>query len=345
VIPTSDLAGLLPVASEAGAIAITAGALALGLRHGIDWDHIAAITDITSSAAATDEADEAWLLREPGLQLTDESHHALAEASTMLEHAHAAPVAAGASTHRHSHDPAHPHDEAAHAPHQMSMWERQRRPILLGTLYALGHGTVVIALGLLALVASSILPDWIDPIMSRVVGLTLLLLAGYLYYSVYRYFRGGEFHMRSRWMLLFSFAREGWSRLLAVVRRHPYHRVAHTHQQYGPRTAFGIGAIHGVGAETGTQVLLIAAATGASNTATGIAALFAFVTGVLISNSFVTIASTAGFVSARRRQWLYVGAGILAATFSLIIGLAFVLGQDSILPDLDPYLEWIGGPR
>jgi len=56
--------------------------------------------------------------------------------------------------------------------------------------------------------------------------LTLLMLAGYLYYSVYRYFRGGEFHMRSRWMLLFSFAREGWARLLAVVRRHPYHRVA-----------------------------------------------------------------------------------------------------------------------
>lgn len=103
--------------------------------------------------------------------------------------------------------------------------------------------------------------------------------------------------------------------------------------------------IHGVGAETGTQVLLIAAATGASSTATGVAALFAFVTGVLISNSFVVIASTAGFVSASRRQGLYVTAGVLAATFSLVIGLAFILGEDSILPDLDPYLQWIGGPR
>ena len=50
-------------------------------------------------------------------------------------------------------------------------------------------------------------------------------------------------------------------------------------------------------------------------------------------------------VSAKKRQWLYVGAGILAATFSLVIGLAFVFGEDAVLPDLDPYLQWIGGPR
>ena len=31
--------------------------LLLGIRHGIDWDHIAAITDITSTTAATGMAD------------------------------------------------------------------------------------------------------------------------------------------------------------------------------------------------------------------------------------------------------------------------------------------------
>ncbi len=346
MIPVSDLVMLIS-SLKPGGVAITAGALALGLRHGIDWDHIAAITDITSSSAATDTAGEEWLIREPGVLLTDESHHALGDDSTMAEHAHAVVMTTGAdaSAHRHSHEPGHPQDATAHRPSGESRWRGQRRPILLGTLYALGHGTVVIGLGLLALLVSSVLPAWIDPIMGRLVGVTLLMLSGYLYYSVYRYFRGGEFRMRSRWMLLFALVREGWSRLLAWARQHPYHRVAHTHQEYGPRTAFGIGAIHGVGAETGTQVLLIAAAAGASSTAAGIAALFAFVTGVLISNSFVTLVSTVGFVSAKRRQWLYVGAGILAATFSLVIGLAFVLGEDTLLPDLDPYLEWIGGPR
>src|SRR3989337_2611463 len=63
-----------------GSIGIIAAALALGIRHGIDWDHIAAITDITSTTAATHGPEEKWLVREPGLMLTDESHHALASA-------------------------------------------------------------------------------------------------------------------------------------------------------------------------------------------------------------------------------------------------------------------------
>ena len=56
----------------------------LGIRHGIDWDHIAAITDITSSAAGDEVDDEEWLVREPGLLLTDESHHAIADAIAIV---------------------------------------------------------------------------------------------------------------------------------------------------------------------------------------------------------------------------------------------------------------------
>jgi cytochrome c biogenesis protein CcdA len=62
----------------------------------------------------------------------------------------------------------------------------------LGTLYALGHGAVVIALGVAALAFGAILPDWLDPIMGRIVGLTLVLLGVWVLYSVYRYARGGE---------------------------------------------------------------------------------------------------------------------------------------------------------
>ena len=36
-------------AAQAGSLTLLGTALALGFRHGIDWDHIAAITDITSS--------------------------------------------------------------------------------------------------------------------------------------------------------------------------------------------------------------------------------------------------------------------------------------------------------
>jgi high-affinity nickel permease len=37
------------VAEPAANIGVLATGLLLGVRHGIDWDHIAAITDITSS--------------------------------------------------------------------------------------------------------------------------------------------------------------------------------------------------------------------------------------------------------------------------------------------------------
>jgi high-affinity nickel-transport protein len=213
----------------------------------------------------------------------------------------------------------------------------------LGTLYALGHATVVTLLGLLALLAAGFLPDWIDPIMGRVVGVTLLLLAGYLYYSIYQFFRGGEFRIRSRWMLVFAMARNAYRWLMARVHGHEHHTVAHV-EQYGPRTAYGIGLIHGIGAETGTQVLVIATAVGAGSKAAGVVALLAFVIGLLISNSVVIIATAAGFVSASKRQWLYVAAGMLAATFSLVLGLMFVFAEEGLLPSLDPYFRWIGGP-
>src|SRR5438105_5054597 len=38
--------------AQASAVGLMSTALVLGVRHGIDWDHIAAITDITSTASA-----------------------------------------------------------------------------------------------------------------------------------------------------------------------------------------------------------------------------------------------------------------------------------------------------
>ena len=42
--------------------------------------------------------------------------------------------------------------------------------IRLGMLYALGHGVVVIALGIAAISFGALLPDWLDPLMGRIVG-------------------------------------------------------------------------------------------------------------------------------------------------------------------------------
>ena len=124
-------------------IGLVVTALGLGFRHGIDWDHIAALTDITGAQ------------------------------------------------------------------------EDRRQSLLLATMYALGHALVVFALGVVAIVLSAEIPNWLDDAMSRIVGLTLLTLGVYVFISLARH--GREFRMRSRWMLVFGAARR--AALWITIRR------------------------------------------------------------------------------------------------------------------------------
>jgi high-affinity nickel-transport protein len=266
-----------------------------GFRHGIDWDHIAAITDITSS-------------------------------------------------------------------------QEDRRPALLyGTLYALGHALVVMALGILAIVAGERLPDSFDNTMTRIVGVTLLLLGVYVFYSLIRH--GRDFRMRSRWMLVFAGVRRGvrWARqrvragaengnepaaaidadeegLDAAYWHHGHHgRPGHHHHErpepddtfvnYSRATAFGVGMIHGVGAETPTQVLLFLSAAGVGR-GLGVLVLVAFIVGLLASNSTITLGSSYGFLTASKNFPLYATVAVLTGVFSLLIGAIFVTGRTTLLPAL-----------
>ncbi|HXH23127.1 MAG TPA: hypothetical protein VNN10_13970 [Dehalococcoidia bacterium] len=340
------------LASGVGGVGVYTAALALGIRHGIDWDHIAAITDITSTTAGVEEEHETWLIAEPGVMLTDESHHAVHGPHDHEDEAH--PVIDGDDV-PHSHGE---HYEPAAAlaggggggvavmarPAAKPVLAQQRAALLYGSLYALGHGAVVVLLGMAAILASEFLPSWIDPVMERVVGVTLIFLSLYLFYSLYRFFRGGgEFRLRSRWMLVFAGVANAWHWVRSRIGPHEHVHV-HAVQTYGARTSFGIGLIHGIGAETGTQALVIATAVGATSQLTGVLALLAFVLGLLISNSFVTVVSAYGFISAQKRQWIYVAVGFIAAVFSLVIGLVFLGASTGVLPDLDRFVRWIGGP-
>jgi hypothetical protein len=102
--------------------------------------------------------------------------------------------------------------------------------------------------------------------------------------------------------------------------------------QYQRGTAFLVGMLHGVGAETPTQILIFTAAAGAGGAGAGIAVLGAFIVGLVVSNSVITVGSTLGFLQATRNFAVYATVAVVAGTFSLVIGILFVLGQDSILP-------------
>jgi high-affinity nickel-transport protein len=310
---------------DPAAVGILITGLILGIRHGIDWDHIAAITDITSTAAAAGAAEAA---HQEQHRLISGDHHGHGGRTEVRAH-DVGPGAATLAPQRFAPQPRLP-----------LLSSQQVEAVRLGTLYALGHGAVVIALGIAALAFGAILPDWLDPIMARIVGVTLVILGAWVLYSVYRYARAGEpFRIRSRWMLLFDGVRYAWRRLQARMHGHEHVEPLEM-SSYGTRTAFGVGMIHGIGAETGTQVLLIAAVGGAASAGLGVPMLMAFVIGLLISNFAIVLLSSVGFVASQTRERIYVATGLVAGLFSLVIGTVFLFGLEAGLPSLESVLPF-----
>ncbi|MBW3594345.1 MAG: hypothetical protein KY391_02110 [Actinobacteria bacterium] len=117
------------------------------------------------------------------------------------------------------------------------------------------------------------------------------------------------------------------------------HAHVHTHvatmpadpfTPYGSKAAFGIGMIHGVGAETPSQVLLFASVAGAGSPVHATSVLIAFLIGLVMANGIVAIAATMGFGGRARMPRLYVAVAILTATFSFTLGLSYVLGRGDV---------------
>jgi cytochrome c biogenesis protein CcdA len=108
-------------------------------------------------------------------------------------------------------------------------------------------------------------------------------------------------------------------RHVAVVPVDPFMR-------YGSWSSFGVGLLHGVGAETPTQVLVLAAAAHASGLPASLGLLACFVVGLAAANTLVAAASTLGF---RRVLGHRLVAGTLAALtagFSLVVGTMLLIG-------------------
>ena len=101
---------------------------------------------------------------------------------------------------------------------------------------------------------------------------------------------------------------------------------------YQKGTSFLVGMLHGIGAETPTQILIFTAAAGAGGKAAGVAVLVAFLVGLMIANSVITVGTAFGFLRASKNFTVYATIAVITGAFSLLIGVLFVLGKDSMLP-------------
>ncbi len=233
----------------------------LGLRHGFDYDHLAAITDITS-------VQRGW-----------------------------------------------------------------REGMRLGFLYALGHACTIAALGTAVVVFRLALPVHLDAVGERVVGGTLLVLTVYILVTFFRRAPGTHAHPASRIALLVRGAQYANWRVRAW--RHPaLPRPEAFAFKYGQSSVFAIGILHGLGAETPSQLVLFLLAAHLGGTSRGMLGLLCFIGGLLLMNTLMTASASGIFAGAVRRPGVQSAVTLLTAAYSLAIGLIFVFGVSDRLPPL-----------
>jgi cytochrome c biogenesis protein CcdA len=123
---------------------------------------------------------------------------------------------------------------------------------------------------------------------------------------------------------------------VAVAHGHRHRHVVPVPQDpfisYDAWSSFGIGMLHGIGAETPTQVLLFAAAANATNTVSSLGLLLCFIIGLVAANTVVAALSTLGFRTVLQNRLVMGGLAAVTAAFSLTVGTLLLAGHGAALP-------------
>jgi hypothetical protein len=233
-------------------------AAVLGFRHGFDYDHIAAISDITSV--------------EPD----------------------------------------------------------RKRAMRMGFFYVLGHAAMVALLGGAVILFQRSLPRSIDHWAERAVGLTLVILGVYVLGTL---LRDKSSLPRSRASILIgSFRWLGWK--FKKIFDPATGERQDAGRSYNAGSVFLIGNIHGLGAETPSQLLLFLLAANLGGVARGFLGLSVFLAGLVTMNMLMTASAVGIFgLSAAKPGVLRFVVGATAA-YSVVVGSIFLFGVGSFLPQL-----------
>jgi len=288
---------LPPVATTSLDVGLLVAALLLGLRHGVDWDHIAAITDITASQETPRRG--VWL----------GSVYALGHAAMVFALGLAA-ILLG--------ERLPPSVDAAMG--RVVGVTLVVLGIYVGwSIVRHGRGFRMQSRWMLVIFAMRRIHRWVRERTHR--NGNGVLTHEHPHVTV------ATFHHEP----------DGKSPLSPGARSHTHRHHHDSNELpagYGTGAALTIGVLHGVGAETPTQVLIFLAAAGAGGAGAGVAVLTLFLVGLFAANSVVTVGSAFGFLSATRYPRVYLGFGVLTVLVSLGVGLLFLSGREGALPIL-----------
>jgi hypothetical protein len=241
----------------------------LGFRHGLDYDHIAAISDITS------------------------------------------------------------------------VQSRVRDAMRYGLLYVSGHALTVAVLGAAVIGFRVTLPAASDKWAERVVGLTLLVLGVYVLGTFFRESSGshggaGHDHARPRTRITLLVNGVLWLywRLGRVFGGTRAEAPQIFKDGYGTGSTFVVGIIHGLGAETPTQLLLFLVAANLGGTAAGFLGLGMFLLGLLLMNTLMCGAAAGLFSMSVAKPQALRTLTLLTSVYSIVVGAIFLVGASGRLPSL-----------
>jgi len=232
-------------------------AAVLGFRHGFDYDHIAAISDITSV-----QSDRARAMR-------------------------------------------------------------------LGLLYVVGHAATVALLGTAVIFFQLSLPRGIDRIAERLVGLTLLILGVYVLGSLFR----GNSVPRSRFQLITGALRWVHWKMKSYWHNHDIPAPS-SNLNYDAKSVLVVGVVHGLGAETPSQLMIFLLAANLGGISRGFLGLTMFIVGLLAMNTIMTASAVGVFGASSRLPRFQLVVTALTAIYSLTVGFLFLFGASSRLPAL-----------
>jgi len=262
-------------------------AAVLGFRHGLDYDHIAAITDITSIQA------------------------------------------------------------------------KARDAMRYGLSYVTGHATTVALLGAGAVAFRVSLPAGSDRWAERLVGITLLTLGIYVLGTFLRPSVHSHARPRTRITLLINGMLWVYWRLSRILGSTRVEAPQVFKDGYGTTSTFVVGVIHGLGAETPTQLLLFLLAANLGGTTAGLLGVLMFIAGLLVMNTLMCALATGLFSLDRILAWLSPIAGsrsmfsralatvltaisthalrsltLLTSAYSIVVGAIFLFGAAGKLPSM-----------
>jgi hypothetical protein len=131
----------------------------------------------------------------------------------------------------------------------------------------------------------------------------------------------------------------GWQ---GFRRRLHHHSHPHAHAlalpdrpdaSYGHRTATGIGMLHGVGIESPTQIAIFVASSSVAGVGFGLTLLGAWVLGLIVANAGLAIIAGAGILNAEKSFPVYATLAIIVSVLSVILGTLYLFDLD-LLPAL-----------